>query len=226
MRLYFEHLRDQGLSYIVNSRSAWATVWDNLKKPPKSKEGRGEGGRRREEGEKSQLVSQLNPHKNGDKNWSRMNINRDQQDGSADKGACQEVWQPKFNPWETHSGRREPIPASCPWNTLMHSHTQIKCNNILKILKRRMSCVVRRPLLSIQKLTLQGPTLHLHGRWHHSKDFGARWHRSAILATGEDPSWGNGLQTQGQPELHSESKSSPATYQDSISPTSSSPSSS
>lgn len=59
--------------------------------PPKSiEEGRGEGGRGREE-EKSQLVSQLNPHENGDKNGNGMNINQDQQDGSADKEACHKV---------------------------------------------------------------------------------------------------------------------------------------
>lgn len=33
----------------------------------------------------------LNPHENGDKNGNGMNINQDQQDGSADKGACHKV---------------------------------------------------------------------------------------------------------------------------------------
>lgn len=33
--------------------------------------------------------------------------------GSAGKGTCLQTWWPEFNPWNSHSGRRELIPASC-----------------------------------------------------------------------------------------------------------------
>lgn len=30
------------------------------------------------------------------------------------KPACREFWQPKFHPWNSHGGRRESSPLSCP----------------------------------------------------------------------------------------------------------------
>jgi hypothetical protein len=45
--------------------------------------------------------------------WSQASCMRDQHSASsADKGACCQVWQPQFDPWDLYCGRREPTLAS------------------------------------------------------------------------------------------------------------------
>ena len=45
------------------------------------------------------------------------------------KRACHQTWQPEFNPWSLHGGRRKPTPPSCLLTSICvpycaHSHTQ------------------------------------------------------------------------------------------------------
>lgn len=46
---------------------------------------------------------------------------KDQQNSSADKTFYQ-PWEPKFNAWDSHDGRKEPATSICPLTIMVHIH--------------------------------------------------------------------------------------------------------
>lgn len=48
------------------------------------------------------------------------------------KGVCYTAGWPEFNPWDPHSGRKEPMPGSCPlisisYDMYTYAHALSKC---------------------------------------------------------------------------------------------------